>query len=259
MAQTVSIALKGKNLILAWQLLVLALALFFFVGLSRAFPFFPSPFKVLRAAGELFISGEIFAHLLITLYESVAGFMIGIVLGIWIGLVLGASRYLTEVFEPIILSGYAVPKIIFLPVLLMIFGVGINSKIANATLHAIFPIILNTVVGIREVNKILVKVACSMNATNGQTFRKVYFPSMVLPIFAGMRLALGFAFLGSLLAELFEAKTGLGFLVAHFYNTAQIAKMLAAILLVFILTMSLNAGMKGIENRLSRWRATWRS
>ncbi len=259
MAQTVSIALKGKNLILAWQLLVLALALFFFVGLSRAFPFFPSPFKVLRAAGELFISGEIFAHLLITLYESVAGFMIGIVLGIWIGLVLGASRYLTEVFEPIILSGYAVPKIIFLPVLLMIFGVGINSKIANATLHAIFPIILNTVVGIREVNKILVKVACSMNATNGQTFRKVYFPSMVLPIFAGMRLALGFAFLGSLLAELFEAKTGLGFLVAHFYNTAQIAKMLAAILLVFILTMSINAGMKGIENRLSRWRATWRS
>jgi len=259
MAQSVPIVLKGKNLILAQQLLVVGLALLFFVGLSQAFPFFPSPFKVLQAAGELFLSGEIFSHLFITLYESVTGFMIGIVLGIWIGLVLGASRYLTEVFEPIILSAYAVPKIIFLPVLLMIFGVGINAKIANATLHAIFPIILNTLVGIREVNRILVKVARSMNATKGQTFRKVYFPSMVLPIFAGMRLALGFAFLGSLLAELFEAKTGLGFLVAHFYNTAQIAQMLAAILIVFILTMSINAGMKASENRLSRWRATWRS
>jgi NitT/TauT family transport system permease protein len=181
------------------------------------------------------------------------------VLGIWIGLILGVSRYLSELFEPIILSGYAIPKIIFLPLLLMIFGVGLNCKVANATLHAIFPIILNTLVGIREVNRILVKAARSMNATKGQIFRKVYFPSMVLPVFAGMRIGVGFAFLGSLLAELFEAKTGLGFLVAHFYNTAQIAKMLAVITFVFILTMSINAGMKGIENRLSRWRATWKS
>jgi NitT/TauT family transport system permease protein len=142
----------------------------------------------------------------------------------------------------------------------VIFGVGITSKIANATLHAIFPIILNTLVGIREVNRIYVKAARSMNATKAQTFTKVYFPSMVLPVFAGMRIGVGFGFLGSLLAELFEAKTGLGFLVASFYNTGQIAKMLAVILFVFILTMAINAGMMGIENRLSHWRkTTWRS
>jgi NitT/TauT family transport system permease protein len=170
---------------------------------------------------------------------------------------LGLSNILAEIFEPIILAAYAVPKIIFLPVLLMIFGVGLSSKIANAALHAVFPIILNTLVGIREVNRIFVKVARSMNATKSQSFRKVYFPSMVLPVFAGLRIALGFAFLGSLLAELFEAKTGLGFLVTHFYNTGQIAKMLAVILLVFVLTMSINAGMKRIENGLSRWRAAW--
>ena len=74
-----------------------------------------------------------------------------------------------------------------------------------------------------------------------------------------MRIGLGFGFLGALLAELFEAKVGLGFLVTHFYNTAQIAKMLAVILSVFLLTMSINAGMKGIENRLSRWRIIWRT
>ncbi len=250
--------LGEKNLIRAVQFLIIFLAFIFFIIVSRAFPFFPSPFTVLRAATELFSSGEIYEHLLVTLYETVAGFAIGVLLGIWIGLLLGVSRYLAQVFEPIILSAYAIPKIIFLPLLLMIFGVGINSKVANATLHAIFPIILNTLVGIREVNRILVKVARSMNATRSQTFIKVYFPSTVLPVFAGMRIALGFAFLGSLLAELFEAKTGLGYLVAHFYNTAQIARMLAVILFVFFLTMFLNAGMKGVENRLSHWRTTWR-
>jgi len=253
------ISLKAAGLIRAFQFLILSLVFLSFIALSRAFPFFPSPFSVLGAAGALFSDGEIHSHLLVTLYETLAGFALAILLGIWVGLVLGLSRILSELFEPIILSGYAIPKIIFLPILLMIFGVGINSKIANAALHAIFPIILNTLVGIREVNRVLVKVARSMNATSGQTFTKVYFPSIVPPVFAGMRIGLGFAFLGSLLAELFEAQRGLGFLVAHFYNTAQVAKMLAVILMVFLLTISINAGMKGMENRLSRWRRAWRS
>jgi len=242
------------------QLLIFGLAFFFFAILSRAFPFFPSSLQILRASGELFVSGDVYAHIFITLYETAAGFVIAIALGIGIGLLLGVDRTLGEVFEPIILSSYAIPKIIFLPLLLVIFGVGISSKIANATLHAVFPIILNTLVGIREVNRVHVKVARSMNATKAQTFTKVYFPSMVLPVFAGMRIGVGFGFLGSLLAELFEAKTGLGFLVASFYNTGQIAKMLAVILFVFILTMAINAGMMGMENRLSHWRkATWRN
>jgi len=244
-----------KNLVWTFQFLVLALAFVFFLGLSRAFSFFPHPLKVLEAAGELFASGEITPHLLVTLYETLAGLAISIVLGIWIGSVLGVSRALAEIFEPMILAAYAVPKIIFLPLLLMIFGVGLDAKIANAALHAIFPIIFNTAVGIREVNAIHVKLARSMNAGRGQIFRKVYFPSMVLPVFAGMRIGLGFCFLGSLLAELFEAKTGLGYLVTDFYNAGEIARMLAVILFVFLLTMSINAGLKAVENRLSRWRA----
>lgn len=242
------------------QLLIFGLAFVFFAILSRAFPFFPSSLQILRASGELFVSGDVYAHIFITLYETAAGFVIAIALGIGIGLLLGVDRTLGEVFEPIILSSYAIPKIIFLPLLLVIFGVGISSKIANATLHAVFPIILNTLVGIREVNRVHVKVARSMNATKTQTFTKIYFPSMVLPVFAGMRIGVGFGFLGSLLAELFEAKTGLGFLVASFYNTGQIAKMLAVILFVFVLTMAINAGMVGMEKRLSYWRkATWRN
>lgn len=250
--------LTDKNLIRAIQFLILFLAFLSFMALSRVFPFFPSPFDVARAAVEFFGRGENYDHLLTTLYETVVGFAIGVFLGISIGVLLGMSRYLAEVFEPIIVSVYSIPKIVFLPVLLMIFGVGLSSKIANATLHAIFPIVLNALVGIREVSQTFVKVARSMSATRRQIFMKIYFPSSVLPVFAGMRIGLGFAFLGSLLAELFEAKAGLGYLVAQFYKTAQIARMLAVILLVFILTMSINAGVKRIESRLSRWRGTWK-
>lgn len=246
-------------LVPALQFFFLFLAFLLFTGISRTFPFFPSPNRVLIAAGGLVLGGEMNPHLLVTLYETLAGFLIAMVLGIWIGLLLGVSRTLALVFEPIILSGYAVPKIIFLPLLLVIFGVGLSSKIANAALHAVFPVILNTLVGVREVNRIFLKVARSMSATRAQTFAKVYFPSVVPPVFAGMRIGLGFAFLGSLLAELFEARMGLGFLVARFYNAGQIANMLAVILLVFLLTMVINAGMKALENRLSRWRAAWKS
>lgn len=243
-----------QRLVWTLQLLVLALAFAFFWGLSRAFPFFPHPAKVLEAAGQLFASGEIYPHLLVTLYETLAGLAAAIVLGVWMGVALGASRLLAEIFEPMILAAYAVPKIIFLPLLLMVFGVGLGSKIANAALHAVFPVIFNTVVGIREVNAVHVKLARSLNASRWQIFAKVYFPSMVLPVFAGMRMGLGFCFLGSLLAELFESKSGLGYLVADFYNSGEIARMLAVILLVFVLTISINAGMKSLENRLSRWR-----
>ncbi len=227
-----------------------------FMALSAAFPFFPPPAAVLKTTLGLLQTGEIYPHLLVTLYETGVGFAIAIVLGIAIGLALGGNRIIGETFEPIILAAYAVPKIILLPILLAIFGVGLEAKIANAAIHGVFPVLLNTIVGVREVNRTLLKLGRSMKATRWQTFQKIVFPSTVLPVFTGIRIGLGFAVLGSLLAELFEAQIGLGFLVVHFYNNAQIGEMLAVILFVFILTMSVNALMMLIERSLSRWRVT---
>ncbi len=239
------------------QLGLLGVLFVAFMGLSAAFPFFPSPATVLGTTVTFLKTGEIYPHLLITLYETGFGLTLAIGFGIAIGMALGTDRTVGEIFEPLILSAYAVPKIILLPLLLTIFGVGLEAKIANAAIHGIFPVILNTVVGVREVNRVLLKLGRSMSATRWQTFQKIIFPSMVLPVFTGLRIAVGLAFLGSLLAELFESKMGLGFLVIHFYNTAQISKMLGVILFVFVLTMSVNAGMKRVENSLSRWRVAW--
>lgn len=241
----------------ALQLALFGLLFVAFMALSAAFPFFPSPTVVLETTAMLLATWEIYPHLLITLYESAVGFAAAIVLGIALGMLLGTNRTVDEVFEPLILSAYAVPKIVLLPLLLMLFGVGLPAKIANAALHAVFPVLLNTVVGVREVNATLLKLGRSMGATRWQTFQKIVFPSMVLPVFTGLRLGLGLAVLGALLAELFESKMGLGYLVVHFYNSGQIGKMLAVILFVFALTMAINALMKRTENALSRWRVAW--
>ena len=241
----------------ALQLALFGVLFVAFLGLSAAFPFFPPPAAVLGTAATFLATWEIYPHLVITVYESAVGFVVAIVLGLALGLVLGTNRTIDEVVEPLILSAYAVPKIVLLPLLLMLFGVGLPAKIANAALHAVFPVLLNTVVGVREVNTTLLKLGRSMRATRWQIFQKIVFPSMVLPVFTGLRLGLGLAVLGALLAELFESKMGLGFLVVHFYNTAQPSKMLAVILFVFVLTMAINAVMKRTESALSRWRVAW--
>lgn len=220
----------------------------------RLHPFLPSPPAVGAAALDLVARGEFYRHLGITLYEAATGLAIAAALGVAFGIAIGANRTLTEFLNPIILALYSVPKIVFLPILLMIFGTGLPPKIANAAIHAFFPIVLNSLVGMREVNRLQLKTARSMRATPLQIVRAVYLPSMVLPVVAGIRLGLGLAFLGALLAELFESKSGIGTIVTQFYNQGRIDQMLAVILVVFGLILALNALMKRLEDSLSRWR-----
>ncbi len=233
---------------------MLGVIAFLFVA-SRINSFIPSPVAVFNAASDLATGKELYWNLGVTLYEALVGLLIGTVLGVSLGVLAGSSRFATEFFNPIILALYSVPKIVFLPLLLMLFGVGLAPKIANATLHAFFPVVLNSLVGMREVKLLHLKVARSMRASPGQTVTKVFLPSMVLPVFAGIRLGLGLSVMGALLAELFQANAGAGYLVHQFYSKGLIGEMLVVIIVMFILILSINAGMKNIENRLSRWRA----
>ena len=246
--------LRARYRIPAIQLGVIVSALVLFTLSSSFYPFLPPLPAVLKAGLDVLAKQEAYTHFAVTLYEALTGFGIAVVLGVIVGGAIGASRTATELFSPIILALYSVPKIILLPLLLMIFGVGLAPKIANAALHAFFPIVLNSLVAMREVDRIHLKVARSMSASQIQLARKVYLPGMVLPVFAGIRLGLGLAFMGALLAELFESKAGVGYYVIQFYSSGRIAEMIVVILAVFALILLINAGMQHIENRLSVWR-----
>jgi NitT/TauT family transport system permease protein len=221
----------------------------------QLYPFLPSPIAVLGSGMDLLSNKSFYGHLSVTLYESLSGLLIAAVMGIAIGVSAGASRGATEFLTPIILAIYSVPKIVFLPVLLIAFGTGIPPKIANATLHALFPILLNSLVGMREVNPFHMKVAQSMQASRFHIVSKVILPSMVLPVFAGIKLGLGLSIMGALLAELFEARAGVGYLVTQYYSRGNISEMVAIVVVVFVLILIINAGMQQVEARLSRWRS----
>jgi NitT/TauT family transport system permease protein len=136
----------------------------------------------------------------------------------------------------------------------MIFGTGAPPKIANAAIHAFFPVVLNSLVGMGEINPLHVKTARSMLASPLHVITKIYLPSIVLPVLAGIRLGLGLAFLGALLAELFESTAGVGHFTTQLYNEGRIAEMFVVIVALFLLLLVMITGIKASEHRFSRWR-----
>jgi ABC-type nitrate/sulfonate/bicarbonate transport system permease component len=241
----------------------LVIILFMLLPFELAHDFFhesiPSAQEVLSETFIMLLSTSLYYHIGITAVETLAGFAFGIALGICSGILIGSNRTATDVFSPLLLAVYAVPKIIFLPIVIMIFGLGLATKVANAALHAFFPIVLNCLAGMRDVQPVHTKMVRSLGARPVQVVAKVYLRGMVAPLFTGMRLALGMAFLGSLIAELFQASAGLGFLVRHHYEIGEIKEMVAVIVVVFLVTLLLNALMKLPETRLNTWRRVWRT
>lgn len=245
---------RGRLATLGVQLAFCGMVLACIWGLSRASQLVPSPPALGNAFVELVSTADFYVHLGTTLYEAFIGLSIAALLGVSTGIAIGASRTAMDFVQPIILSLYSIPKIIFLPVLLIIFGPGLSAKIANAAVHALFPILLNTIVGMREIDLLHLRVARSMLATRRQTAIKVYAPSMALPVLTGIRLGSGLAFMGALLAELFEANAGIGYLVNQLYSKGLIAQMLSTIFAMFLLILLINAGLQAVQNRMTRWR-----
>jgi ABC-type nitrate/sulfonate/bicarbonate transport system permease component len=249
-----SSVISARHQVLAIQVATVLAAAGLLSLAHQVYPFLPSPNSVLWSGLDLLSSQSFYGHLSVTFYESLSGLLIAAVMGIAIGVSAGASRGATEFLTPIVMAIYSVPKIVFLPVLLIVFGTGLPPKIANATMHALFPILLNSLVGMREVNPFHTKVARSMLASRFHIVSKVILPSMVLPVFAGVKLGLGLSIMGALLAELFESRAGVGYLVTQYYSRGLISEMIAIVVVVFILILIINAGMQQVESRLSRWR-----
>lgn len=221
--------------------------------LSILTPLIPSVPQLLNSVLGLLSSSTFYKHLAVTLYEAGVGLIIAFIVGVTIGILVGASRAATETINPIILSAYAIPKIIFLPLLLITLGTGLEPKIANAALHALFPILLNAMVGMREVNHLLVKVVKSMRGSQSDVITKVYLPSISMPVLTGIRLAVGLALMGALLAELFQSDSGIGYMLLQAHAKGQTSLMLSIVFAIFLLILVANYIAKKLEMRLIAW------
>jgi len=196
----------------------------------------------------------IYVDALQTAYEVVAGFAVGSAAGVSIGLLLGARRFADRAAAPYVQGLAATPKIVFLPILMLSLGVGAGSKIGMGALSALFPVLIATAEGMQGVNPVLLRVARSFNASAVQIVRTVLLPSLAEPILTGMRLGLGVATVGVLLAEIKFAKAGLGHLAIQHYNFFRTADMYAVLIITFALALGANALMGAAGRRLLRRR-----
>jgi ABC-type nitrate/sulfonate/bicarbonate transport system permease component len=212
----------------------------------------PSSFKVIAAMGRLLVTGAFYGHLGITAYEVLVGFAIGAVAGVLLGILFGARPFLGRVMNGYILALAPAPKVIFLPVLMTAFGIGVGSKIAMAALSAFFPTVLSTAAGMALINPTLIKVGRSFNATAAQMVTRIYLPALVLPVISGLRLGLGVAIVGTLIAEIKMSNAGLGFIAIQYYERFRIPEMYAVIVIIFVLATAANWLMTRLSDRLGR-------
>jgi ABC-type nitrate/sulfonate/bicarbonate transport system permease component len=201
----------------------------------------PSLLAIGRALAGLLSSADYYYNLGVTAAEIGAALAIGGLCGLAVGILLGANRFLGKAFESYIYYLGPTPKIIFFPIMIMWFGVGPESKVALATLSCFFPVALSVAAGMREIDKVLIRVGNSFRASPWQMVVKIYLPAMRHPIINGIRLGLGVALIGALLAETKLSNKGIGFLIIQAYSIFDMPSMYAMLIVLFVLAIGANA------------------
>ena len=214
----------------------------------------PSLLAIGRALYGLLASSDFWSNLGVTAGEIGIAVAIGSVSGLVLGLLLGANRFLSRAYEPYLYYLGPTPKIIFFPVMIMWFGVGVESKIALGALSCFFPVVLSVAAGMRQIDKVLIRVGESFRASSWQMVMKIYLPAMRHPVINGVRLGLGFALIGTLLAETKLSNKGVGFLIIQAYSTFDMPRMYAMLIVLFVLAIGANAlvGHLGGLERIKR-------
>ena len=210
----------------------------------------PSLVAIGAALGRLLANPEFYGNLGATAFEIGVAMVIGTAAGLTVGILLGANRFLSRAFESLIFYLGPTPKIIFFPVMIMWFGVGAGSKIAMGVVSCFFPVAISAAAGMREIDRTLIRVGRSFRASTWDMVTKVYLPAMRAPILNGIRLGLGVAIIGTLLAETKLSNRGLGYLVMQAYATFDMPRMYALLIVLFVLSIGVNA----LIGRLGRGR-----
>jgi ABC-type nitrate/sulfonate/bicarbonate transport system permease component len=201
----------------------------------------PSLVKIGGALLGTLADAAFYRNLAATAYEVVLALVIGGIAGLAVGILLGGSRFLASAYEPYLYYLGPTPKIIFFPVMIMWFGIGTGSKIAMGALSCFFPVALSAAAGMRTIDRTLINVGRSFRASPVQMTTKIYIPAMIAPIVNGLRLGLGVAIIGTLLAETKLSNQGLGFLIIQSYQRFDMPEMYAILIVVFALAALINS------------------
>ena len=223
----------------------------------RVNPLFMSyPSAIIRAGMAMIASGELVAALASSLRTLLAGFVTASVIGIVIGLLIGRYRVIDTATDWLINALYATPLIAIIPLVILWFGLGDPAKLFIVTLLAVFPVLINTASGVRNIPHSLIDVGTAFAANERQVFLKIIIPAVIPFIMTGLRLGIGRAIIGMVAAEFFTAITGLGALIVKYGNQYDTASMFVPILILMLLGVALTSLVRKIEEMFAPWRSS---
>jgi len=240
--------------------LTLLLAVLFLGGWQWAIWFFaippiviPAPLAVLRALRDGIANGELPAHFMVTFGEVLMGFVAGAVLGLAWGVVIGLFPLMERVVYPYIVAFQTVPKVAIAPIIVIWFGYGMTSKVVITATIAFFPVLANTIVGLRAAPRDQVELMIALTATRWQIFRLVRFPQALPYIFVGLDVAIVLAVIGAIVGEFVGAQAGLGYLILQRDFNLDMAGVFAILLILSALGIGLHLLVTGLQRHIVFW------
>src|SRR5712671_2447347 len=235
------------GLLVAWQLMLMA-----GFGDRR---FIPAPSDIAVRFAQMVSSGELAVHTAVTRWRIAAGYVIGAVPAVAVGLLMAMFRPVRLFFDPLIAALFPIPKVALMPLLLLAFGLGDASKIALVAIAVFFPVIVNTYVGAANIDKIYWDVARNYGASQTVMFTRIVFFGALPMIFAGLRIALAVSFIVLVAAEFVATKAGIGYLIWNSWELLQVDVMFVGIVTVGILGLIATVCLQEIERKVIPWKA----
>jgi NitT/TauT family transport system permease protein len=216
--------------------------------------FLPGPSDIATAFSAYIAKGQIWNDLWVSGQELVLGFVLAIIVGLPLGMAMGWYRKVAFALDPFVTFFNAIPRVSLTPLFIIWFGIGINSKLAVVFLGALFAIIINAAVGVRNLDPALVRAARSFGANDLQLFRTVVLPGCVPYILAGFRLGLAHALTGVFVAESVSAQAGVGLMMATAGATFQTSKVFVGLVIIAVTGVLITNAFGRIERRFQSWK-----
>lgn len=217
--------------------------------------FFSIPSEILGRLADWFTSGQVWQHLSITLWETVLGFVGGVLLGLILAFAAYSSPLFQKVAMPYLSALNAMPRLIFGPIFVLWFGLGVSSKVALSMTIVVLIVFFNTYTGLREVDQNLINKVRLLGGTRADVMRHVLLPSALSWVFTSLRTSVGFALVGAVVGEYMGSDRGLGNQIQYAQNMFDSAGVFAGLALLSVTVILINRLLERVEARFSAWRA----
>ena len=214
----------------------------------------PTPLATFEAAQRLIADGRLQTAFTASLSVYLSGYLLAVLFGIPIGVLMGGFRLLGKTLEVYVFALAATPRVAFIPLIIVVLGLGTDAKIFIIFLGALMPILISTYAGVLAVDKELVEMAQSAGASRQRIFVSIVLPGALPFVVTGMRLGATIGLINTVVAELYTAVSGLGGLLAIYGNTFRMAEYFVVVITLAFVGVVVTEALRHVETRLARWR-----